>query len=81
MKYFWGILLGLTTLVGGLFLFQNSTRVPSTDSHGYQLSLDLFVFGVGAKTIDMATVMGISVLVGVLLGLVLPLAWKSFTVR
>lgn len=81
MKYFWGLLLGLTVLFGGLFLFQNSSRVPSTDEQGYQLSFDLFVFGIGSKTVDLATIMGFSVLVGVVLGLILPLAWKSFTVR
>jgi hypothetical protein len=81
MKYFWGLLLGLTALFGGLFLYQNSSRTPSVDTHGYQLSLDLFVIGIGSKTVSLAMVMGVSVLLGILLGLVLPLAWKSFTVR
>lgn len=81
MKYFWGLLLGVTALFGGLFLFQNSSRTPSVDAQGYQLSLDLLVVGIGSKTVSLATVMGVSVLSGIVLGLALPLAWKSFTVR
>ena len=81
MKYFWGLLLGLTALLGGLFLYQNSSRMPSVDAQGFQLSLDLFVIGIGSKMVNLATVMGVSVLFGIVLGLVLPLVWKSFTVR
>ena len=81
MRYFWTLLYGAVALIGGLFLFQNSTRVPSVDTNGFQLSLDLFVFGFGAKQIDLASLIASCVGVGFLLGLALPLAWKSFSAR
>ena len=78
MKYVWSLLLILSGIIGGLFLFQNSSRFPSIDDHGYQLSLDLFLIGFATPEINLATIIVSTFSVGIVFGLLLPLIWKSY---
>ena len=78
MKHVWTILLILSGIIGGLFFFQNSSRFPSVDEQGYQLSLDLFLFGIGTPEINLSTLLGATFSVGIVFGLLLPLIWKSY---
>jgi hypothetical protein len=78
MKIVWTILLALGVTVGGLFLFQNSTRMLSVDEQGLQLSLDLFFVGVGTSNISLITLLLVTASIGFIVGLLAPIIWKSY---
>ena len=78
MKIFWSIILTLFTLFCGLFLFQNQTRTLSVDTHGYQLSFDLGIWGLAATDLSFAVLIVSTFMIGVLMGCLLPLMIKEF---
>ena len=78
MKIVWTILLVLGATVGGLFLFQNSTRMLSVDDQGLQLSLDLLWVGVGTSDVGLTTLLLVTALIGFIVGLSAPFIWKSY---
>ena len=78
MKMFWSIFLALFTLCSGLFLFQNQTRTLSIDTNGYQLSFDLGVWGLAATDLNFAALIGTTFVIGIVLGLLLPMMIKDF---
>ena len=78
MKIFWSIFLALFTLFCGLFLFQNETRTLTSDTHGYQLSFDLGLWGVAATELSFSVLMVTTFTIGLVIGLLLPMMIKEF---
>ena len=79
MKIFWSIFLALFTLFCGLFLFQNQTRTLSSDIQGYQLSLDLGIWGVASTDLNFTILITATFFIGVVMGLLIPFMFKDFS--
>ena len=77
MKYVWFVIFGIFVILSGLFLFQNQSRVPSTDSNGLQLSLDLGFWGVGTSHMSISLLVALVFGIGLIVGLLLPFVYKA----
>ena len=77
MKVFWSILLALFTVLCGLFVFQNQSRTLSIDTNGHRLSFDLGLWGVAATELNFLTFVSITFIIGVVIGLLLPMMIKD----
>lgn len=78
MKVFWSIFLVLFTVFAGLFVFQNQSRTLSIDTNGHRLSLDLGLWGVAATELNFLMFVAITFVVGVVIGLLVPMMIKDF---
>jgi hypothetical protein len=68
----------VSSILAGLFLYQNWTRAISQDSAGNYLSLDLYLAGVVSNVpISVSEIVIYSFGIGVILGLVLPQMVKT----
>ena len=77
MKVFWSIFLALFTVLCGLFVFQNQSRTLSIDTNGHRLRFDLGLWGVAATELNFLTFVSITFVIGVVIGLLLPMMIKD----
>lgn len=78
MKVVWSIFLTVFTLLCGLFLFQNQSRTLSMDADGHRLSFDLGLWGLVASDLSFLVFVSTTFIVGVIVGVLLPMMIKDF---